>query len=137
MSNEINYQINFLQQDETSTVVISNDDVDAYNKMKEVLGDYFAQEYPLHIVTCYDEFVDWINWEFLNDHSIYEFEGFLRDDDRIEWLGSPEENNKMISILVNNFMKYQQGEGSQEQSASAEELITLNGKRYKLVEVPA
>ena len=84
-------------------------------------------------MTGYNEFLDWMDavGRGLEDGDVYQFEAYLREE--IDFLFHPQENEDIISRLINWFMFYEAEK--QKNSQPVENVITLNGKRYKLVEL--
>lgn len=114
-------------------LTVSDDDLDAINRVDEIFDAFFTDNYEVFILTGYDEFLDWMEAadSGLESHNVYQFESYVRE--QIDFLFSPQENEDIISRLVNWFMFYEAEK--QKNSQPVENVITLNGKRYKLVEL--
>jgi len=135
MSTFFSYQINLLHSSHPAAfTAISDDDLSAYNTTNELLDGFLDEEYPVHIITCYDEFVDWVFGSQLENLSIDEFDRFV--EDKILWNLPPTDNDMFIDILTSSFRLFVTNtRDAQVKSQEPENVITLNGKRYKLVEI--
>ena len=114
-------------------LTVADDDLDAINRVDEMFDGFFTYNHEVFILTGYDEFLDWMEAvdRGLEDGSVYQFEAYVRE--QIDFLFSPQENEDIISRLVNWFMFYEAEK--QKNSQPVENIVTLNGKRYKLVEI--
>jgi len=114
-------------------LTITDDDLDAINRVDEMFDGFFTDNHEVFILTGYNEFLDWMDavGRGLEDGDVYEFEAYVREE--IDFLFHPQENEDIISRLINWFMFYEAEK--QKNSQPVENVITLNGKRYKLVEI--
>ena len=114
-------------------LTITDDDLDAINRVDEIFDGFFTDNHEVFILTGYNEFLDWMDavGRGLEDGDVYEFEAYVREE--IDFLFHPQENEDIISRLINWFMFYEAEK--QKNSQPVENVITLNGKRYKLVEI--
>ena len=114
-------------------LTITDDDLDAINRVDEMFDGFFTDNHEVFILTGYNEFLDWMEAvdRGLEDGDVYQFEAYVRE--QIDFLFSPQENEDIISRLVNWFMFYEAEK--QKNSQPVENIVTLNGKRYKLVEI--
>ena len=114
-------------------LTITDDDLDAINRVDEMFDHFFTDNHYVFILTGYEEFLDWMEAvdRGLEDGDVYQFEAYVRE--QIDFLFSPQENEDIISRLVNWFMFYEAEK--QKNSQPVENIVTLNGKRYKLVEI--
>lgn len=114
-------------------LTVTDDDLDAINRVDEMFDGFFTDNHEVCILTGYDEFLDWMEAAGLESHNIYEFEAYVRG--QIDFLFSPQENEDIISRLVNWFMQYEAENQIVNTPEPVENIVTLNGKRYKLVEI--
>ena len=84
-------------------------------------------------MTGYNEFLDWMEAASLESCNVYEFEAYLRE--QIDFLFHPQENEDIISRLINWFMQYEAENQIVNTPEPVENVITIHGKRYKLVEL--
>lgn len=112
-------------------LTVTDDDLDAINRVDEMFDHFFTDNHDVWILTGYDEFLDWMEAAGLESHNVYQFEAYVRE--QIDFLFSPQENEDIISRLVNWFMFYEAEK--QKDIQPVENIVTLNGKRYKLVEI--
>jgi len=114
-------------------LTVADDDLDAINRVDEMFDGFFTDNHEVCILTGYNEFLDWMDavGRGLEDGDVYQFEAYLREE--IDFLFHPQENEDIISRLINWFMFYEAEK--QKNSQPVENVITLNGKRYKLVEL--
>ena len=114
-------------------LTVTDDDLDAINRVDEMFDGFFTDNHEVFILTGYNEFLDWMEAvdRCLEDGDVYQFEAYVREE--IDFLFSPQENEDIISRLINWFMQYEAEK--QKNSQPVENVITLNGKRYKLVEI--
>ena len=109
-------------------VTICEDDLDAINRIDELFDGFFHDHHEVFIITGQEEFLDWLDSAGLQDMDFFPFENYVKNN--IDFLYSPTGNEAIITWLGSLFAKYKQD--NQEES---DIFITLNGKRYKLVEV--
>ena len=114
-------------------LTVTDDDLDAINRVNEMVDGFFTYNHDVFILTRYDEFLDWMEAASLESCDIYEFEAYVRE--QIDFLFSPQENEDIISRLVNWFMQYEAENQIVNTPEPVENIVTLNGKRYKLVEI--
>ena len=114
-------------------LTVTDDDLDAINRVDEMFDGFFTDNHEVFILTGYNEFLDWMEAvdRCLEDGDVYQFEAYVREE--IDFLFSPQENEDIISRLINWFMFYEAEK--QKNSQPAENVITIDGKRYKLVEI--
>jgi hypothetical protein len=110
---------------------ITADDLDAIRHIDTMFNGFFSEHHDFFCLDTYAEFCEWIFGYGYERDTIEEFYQFTQDE--IDFLHSPEVNNQMISQLNNWFAKYKRAgyTGSEQPN---EEIITLNGKRYKLID---
>ena len=116
-------------------LTVADDDLDAINRVDEMFDGFFTDNHDVFILTGYDEFLDWMEAadSGLEDGSVYQFESYVRE--QIDFLFSPQENEDIISRLINWFMQYEAENQIVNTPEPVENIVTLNGKRYKLVEI--
>jgi hypothetical protein len=113
-------------------LTVTDDDLDAINRVDEMFDGFFTDKHDVWILTGYNEFLDWVEAADLQSHNVYQFEAYVRG--QIDFLFSPQENEDIISRLINWFMKYDEPE-IVNTPEPVENVITIHGKRYKLVEL--
>ena len=116
-------------------LTITDDDLDAINRVDEMFDGFFADNHEVFILTGYNEFLDWMDavGRGLEDGDVYQFEAYLRE--QIDFLFCPQENEDIISRLINWFMQYEAENQIVNTPEPVENVITIHGKRYKLVEI--
>ena len=115
-------------------LTVTDNDLDAINRVDEMFDCFFTDNHDVWILTGYAEFLDWMKVPAdsdLENLDVYQFEAYVRG--QIDFLFSPQENEDIISRLINWFMFYEAEK--QKNSQPVENVIALNGKRYKLVEL--
>ena len=114
-------------------LTVTDDDLDAINRVDEMFDGFFTDNHEIFILTGYDEFLDWMEAvdRGLEDSDVYQFEAYVRE--QIDFLFHPQENEDIISRLINWFMQYEAEK--QKNNQPVENVITIHGKRYKLVEI--
>jgi hypothetical protein len=115
-------------------LTVTDNDLDAINRVDEMFDCFFTDNHDVWILTGYAEFLDWMKVPAdsdLENLDVYQFEAYVRG--QIDFLFSPQENEDIISRLINWFMSYEAEK--QKNSQPVENVIALNGKRYKLVEL--
>jgi hypothetical protein len=110
---------------------ITADVLDAIRCIDEVFGRFFSDHFDFFCLDTYAEFCEWIFSYGYEGHTIDEFYQLTQDE--IDFLHSPEENLSMSAQLNSWFAKYKR-DGFAGSEQSNEEIITLNGKRYKLID---
>lgn len=110
---------------------ITADDLKAIQHIDTMFDGFFSRHHAVFSLNTYEEFSEWIEDYGYEGHTTAEFDEFIERD--FDFLHSPEVNNQMISQLNNWFAKYKRAgyTGSEQPN---EEIITLNGKRYKLID---
>lgn len=106
---------------------ITADDLDAIRHVDTMFDRFFSGHFDLFCLDTYEEFCEWIFSYGYEGHTIAEFDQLIQED--FDFLHSPEVNNVMISQLKIWFAKYKR-DGFEPD----EEIITLNGKRYKRID---
>jgi hypothetical protein len=116
-------------------LTITDDDLGAINRVDEMFDGFFTDNHEVFILTGYNEFLDWMDavGRGLEDGDVYQFEAYVRG--QIDFLFSPQENEDIISRLINWFMQYEAENQIVNTPEPVENVITIHGKRYKLVEL--
>ena len=116
-------------------LTITDDDLDAINRVDEMFDGFFADNHEVFILTGYNEFLDWMDavGQGLEDGDVYQFEAYLRE--QIDFLFYPQENEDIISRLIKWFNHYKLDNEIDNTPEPVENVITIHGKRYKLVEL--
>ena len=112
---------------------ITEEDLDAINHIDQVFDHYFSDGYDIYEI---ETLVDFANWFEDNGYDIYdqeEYESIV--EDQIDFLHSPEINLQMKEKLF-CFRKQLLKENALQPNAtsSVEDIIFVDGKRYKLIE---
>ncbi len=110
---------------------ITADDLDAIRHVDKMFDYSLSERFDFFCLDTYAEFCEWIFSYGYEGHTIAEFNQLIQEE--IDFLHSPEVNNVMISQLNGWFAKYKR-DGFTGSEQSNEEIITLNGKRYKLID---
>jgi hypothetical protein len=105
---------------------ITADDLDAIQHIDTMFDSFFSRHHAVFSLNTYVEFSEWIEDYGYDGYTAGEFDNFIRED--FDFLHSPEVNNQMISQLNDWFARYHN------ETEQSEEIITLNGKRYKLID---
>lgn len=128
-------QINLLLRDinPSGWVAISDSDVEAYNAINELVDGDLGDRYPLYTLTSYDEFCDWLENFGLEDQDSDGFWDWMKA--KIHWPFSPQETVEKIDKLAKWFNHYKLDNEIENTPEPVENVITIHGKRYKLVEI--
>ena len=116
-------------------LTVTDDDLDAINRVDEMFDGFFTDNHEVFILTGYNEFLDWMDavGRGLEDGDVYQFEDYVRG--QIDFLFSPQENEDIISRLIKWFNHYKLDNEIENTPEPVENVITIHGKRYKLVEL--
>jgi hypothetical protein len=131
MSNQINLLLRNLNP--ATWVAISDSDVEAYNTIAELVDSSFTDKYDLYILSCYDAFYDWLEDCGLEDQDSDGFWDWMKK--RIEWTFSPQKNQEQMGQLAEWFNQYKLDDQIENTPEPVENVITIDGKRYKLVQI--
>jgi hypothetical protein len=131
MSNQINLLLRNLNP--TTWVAISDSDVEAYNAINELVDSDFGDRYPLYILSCYSEFCDWLEEFGLEDQNSDGFWDWMKN--RIEWIFTLQKNQEQMGQLAEWFNQYKLDTQIENTPKPVENVITIDGKRYKLVQI--
>ena len=128
-------QINLLLRDVNPSgwVAISDSDVEAYNAINELVDGGLRDRYPLYTLTSYDEFCDSVENFGLKDQDSDGFWDWMKA--KIHWPFSPQETVEKIDKLAEWFNQYKLDNEIENTPEPVENVITIHGKRYKLVEL--
>jgi hypothetical protein len=128
-------QINLLLRDinPSGWVAISDSDVEAYNAINELVDGNLGDRYPLYVLTHYDEFCDWLENFGLEDQDSDGFWDWTKN--KIHWPFSPQETVEKLDKLAKWFNHYKLDNEIENTPEPVENVITIHGKRYKLVEI--
>ena len=128
-------QINLLLRDinPSGWVAISDSDVEAYNAINELVDGDLGDRYPLYTLTRYDEFCDWLENFGLEDQDSDGFWDWMKA--KVHWPFSPQETVEKIDKLAKWFNHYKLDNEIENTPEPVENVITIHGKRYKLVEL--
>ncbi len=128
-------QINLLLRDinPSGWVAISDSDVEAYNAINELVDGNLGDRYPLYVLTSYDEFCDWLENFGLEDQDSDGFWDWMKA--KVHWPFSPQETVEKIDKLAKWFNHYKLDNEIENTPEPVENVITIHGKRYKLVEI--
>lgn len=128
-------QINLLLRDinPSGWVAISDSDVEAYNAINELVDGGLRDRYPLYTLTSYDEFCDWLENFGLEDQDSDGFWDWMKA--KVHWPFSPQETGEKFDELAEWFNQYKLDNEIENTPEPVENVITIHGKRYKLVEL--
>ena len=128
-------QINLLLRDinPSGWVAISDSDVEAYNAINELVDGDLGDRYPLYTLTSYDEFCDWLENFGLEDQDSDGFWDWMKA--KVHWPFSPQETVEKIDKLAEWFNHYKLDNEIENTPEPVENVVTIHGKRYKLVEI--
>ncbi len=107
--------------------------MEAYNAINELVDGGLGDRYPLYTLTRYDEFCDWLENFGLEDQDSDGFWDWMKA--KVHWPFSPQETVEKIDKLAKWFNHYKLDNEIENTPEPVENVITIHGKRYKLVEI--